>query len=99
MKEQNNSEPGKPGKSPVNRWDIPGARQVGGSQIVGVPAATCLQNARIALARRMLIETNLPIAKIAKKCGFSDPFYFSRRFRLENGETAGSYRERNRTLE
>ena len=66
---------------------------------LGVPAATYLQNARIALARRMLIETNLPIAKIAKKCGFSDPFYFSRRFRLENGETAGSYRERNRTLE
>ena len=66
---------------------------------LGVPAATCLQNARIALARRMLIETNQSIATIAKKCGFSDPFYFSRRFRLENGETARAYRERNRMLE
>ena len=46
MKEQNNSEPGKPGKSPVNRRDIPGARQVGGRQIVGVPAATCVFNIR-----------------------------------------------------
>ena len=39
---------------------------------------------------------DLPMEEIARRCGFADPFYFSRRFRLENGETASAYRDRNR---
>lgn len=59
---------------------------------LGVPAGEFLLNTRIGRARRMLIETVLPIAEIGRRCGFDDPFYFSRRFRKETGETASSYR-------
>lgn len=59
---------------------------------LGTPAGEYLQSARIGRARRMLVETALPIAEIARRCGFADPFYFSRRFRAETGETASSYR-------
>lgn len=63
---------------------------------LNLPAGEFLLNARIDRARRLLIETTLPVAEIARRCGFADPFYFSRRFRLENGETASAYRDRNR---
>ena len=63
---------------------------------LNLPAGEFLLNARIDRARRLLIETALPVAEIARRCGFADPFYFSRRFRLENGETASAYRDRNR---
>lgn len=65
-------------------------------QYLGVPVGTFLLEARIGRARRMLIETGLPVAEIARNCGFADPFYFSRRFRVETGETATAYRERYR---
>ena len=63
---------------------------------LNLPAGEFLLNARIDRARRLLIETALPVAEIARRCGFADPFSFSRRFRLENGETASAYRDRNR---
>ena len=63
---------------------------------LNLPAGEFLLNARIDRARRLLIETTLPVAEIARRFGFADPFYFSRRFRLENGETASAYRDRNR---
>jgi PAS domain S-box-containing protein len=37
---------------------------------------------RLENARRMLIETRLPIADVAYRCGFSEHSYFSRQFRL-----------------
>lgn len=36
---------------------------------------------RLDLARRLLAQTNLPVAEVAREAGFADALYFSRRFR------------------
>jgi len=35
---------------------------------------------RLENARRLLVETTLPVAVVADRCGFPDPSYFSRKF-------------------
>ncbi|EWH11402.1 AraC family transcriptional regulator [Catenovulum agarivorans DS-2] len=39
-----------------------------------------INEVRLENARRLLIETTLPIAMIASECGFADPSYFTRQF-------------------
>lgn len=48
---------------------------------------------RLENARRMLIETSLPIADVAFRCGFSEHSYFSRQFRLMFGTLPSQLRE------
>jgi transcriptional regulator GlxA family with amidase domain len=48
---------------------------------------------RLENARRMLIETRLPIADVAYRCGFSEHSYFSRQFRLMFGTLPSQLRE------
>jgi len=52
--------------------------------------------ARIRLIARMLIETNLSIAKIAMEFGFGGPEKLSRYFKRETGLTPLDYRRKNR---
>jgi AraC-like DNA-binding protein len=47
---------------------------------------------KIEEACRLLVETRKKVGEIAEVLGFSDPLYFSRRFRLETGVTAAEYR-------
>ena len=47
---------------------------------------------RMREACRLLVETDKTIREIAATVGYSDPLYFSRRFRQIVGETATSYR-------
>jgi two-component system response regulator YesN len=47
---------------------------------------------RLEQARNMLRNTGLPIKSIARKCGFSDSNYFSRRFSQTIGCPPASYR-------
>ena len=47
-------------------------------------------------ARRDLVFTPTPIAKIAFSLGFSDPAYFNRFFRRQTGMTPGAFRARER---
>lgn len=47
---------------------------------------------RMARARELLDTTDLPIGEIARRLGYPDPFYFSRRFRSVHGVTATEYR-------
>lgn len=47
---------------------------------------------RMAEARRLLCETDLPIAEIARRVGHSDPGYFSRRFRKTFGVSPRGWR-------
>ena len=58
----------------------------------GVPPARWLQQARIAEARRLVVETTLSIAEVATRCGFNDAFYFSRCFRSATGLSPRDYR-------
>lgn len=43
---------------------------------------------------RLLIETRLPVKEIAGKMGFSDVYYFSRKFRRKTGVPPSEYRRR-----
>ena len=43
-------------------------------------------------ARRLLTGTDLPADVIARRVGFRDPTYFSRRFRQLHGAPPGAWR-------
>jgi AraC-like DNA-binding protein len=47
---------------------------------------------RMAEARALLLDTDLSAEAIAKRIGYSDPAYFSRRFRAFHGQPPGSWR-------
>jgi len=63
---------------------------------VGVPPHRFLIEGRLRHACRALVQTDTPIAEIARTHGFADPLYFSRRFRAFTGESASTYRRRYR---
>jgi LacI family transcriptional regulator len=46
-------------------------------------------------AKQLLLETDLPAAAIAEKCGFSQPKYFSQVFHAKVGLPPGAYRQSN----
>lgn len=52
-----------------------------------------INEVRLDHARRLLIESQLPIADIAFQCGFSEPSYFSKQFFKMFGEQPLQYRK------
>jgi len=58
-----------------------------------IPPARWLQQLRISEARRLVVETELPISEVASQCGFEDAFYFSRCFRRATGVSPREYRK------
>ncbi|MCG7343592.1 helix-turn-helix transcriptional regulator [Sporosarcina sp. ACRSL] len=61
---------------------------------VGVPFSKALLNMRIGEAKRLLAETDLPIAEVSQAAGFTHSTYFSRRFKEETGVTPYQFRMR-----
>ncbi|WP_233253177.1 helix-turn-helix domain-containing protein [Paracoccus binzhouensis] len=61
---------------------------------VGSSASQHIETALMIEARRLLAFTQLSVAEIGYRLGFSDPPYFSRRFRRMTGETPSTYRAR-----
>lgn len=59
---------------------------------VGVTPQRYIENQRIAHAQRFLETTDWPIGEVALKSGWTDPLYFSRRFRAATGSTPTAYR-------
>jgi LacI family transcriptional regulator len=49
---------------------------------------------KLSRARLLLCETELPVAKIAARCGFSEPRYFCEVFRHAEAMTATAYRRK-----
>ncbi len=47
---------------------------------------------RIALARELLLSTDISVAAVASRCGFGDVSNFIRSFKKETGTTPGQYR-------
>ena len=47
---------------------------------------------RLENARRLLVETQLPVSQIAYECGFSEPSYFSKQFKRLFGEMPSQIR-------
>jgi AraC-like DNA-binding protein len=54
--------------------------------------ARLLQGLRMRAACLLLVESTLPIHEIAARSGFADEYYFSRRFRIEQGMSPRAYR-------
>jgi AraC-like DNA-binding protein len=54
-------------------------------RMTGATPAAWLLNRRLAEARRLLITTSEPVAVIATRTGFADPFHFSRAVRARFG--------------
>lgn len=63
---------------------------------LGVPPMRYLMQRRVERAGILLATTDLPIAEVGRRVGWSDPAYFSRRFRLEEGESPRGYRAAHR---
>ena len=51
-------------------------------------------NKRLTLAKKMLLDTNLPISEISENCGFNDYNYFSRVFHLRYGMAPSRFRKK-----
>ena len=63
------------------------------SRYLGMGIAEYICGLRMEKARRLLCETELPLADIAEQCGYRDYNYFCRVFKKEHGMPAGKYRE------
>ncbi|MCA0043173.1 helix-turn-helix domain-containing protein [Celeribacter litoreus] len=60
----------------------------------GMTLTTYLETAVMTEACRLLAFTRLSVAEVGFRLGYTDPPYFSRRFRLRMGETPTRYRDR-----
>jgi AraC-like DNA-binding protein len=61
-------------------------------RITGTNFQVFLCDTRIAFATRLLRDTPLDIAEVSRKVGFSDPAYFSRRFKQSTGLSPTQWR-------
>ena len=52
-----------------------------------------LQRKRIAISKRLLIETKMNILEVAQKVGYSETASFTRAFHKETGVTPTQYRK------
>jgi len=60
--------------------------------------AKALVDARVALeAKRLLAHTDLPLAAVGSRLGFTEPTNFGKFFTRETGDTPGAFRARERT--
>jgi LacI family transcriptional regulator len=51
-----------------------------------------IQRNRLVYSKQLLVETNLPLERIARLAGFCSPSHFGSVFRLENGTTPADFR-------
>lgn len=61
-------------------------------RLLGVTPADFLREARMKRASQLLLTTHRGVNDIAYSCGFTDPKYFSRIFKMSNGMTPSEYR-------
>ncbi|HEY3379548.1 MAG TPA: AraC family transcriptional regulator [Armatimonadota bacterium] len=61
---------------------------------LGVAPMEYVKHQRIRQAQRLLVETALPVARIAEVTGFRDPFHFSRIFKETSHLSPTQYRQR-----
>ena len=62
-------------------------------QIKGIAFIEYLTDVRIRKAKEIALETELPIAEIALKCGYSNITYFYKVFKKATGVTIGEFRK------
>lgn len=59
----------------------------------GCTLTEAIHHRRVSVACQYLLDSNLTIAQIAQKCGFSDPDYFRRVFKRHMQISPGNYRD------
>lgn len=64
------------------------------SRTVGISPGKYLKQCRIACAKQLLIQQELPVSVVSTLCGFSDANYFTKVFRKETGVSPGQYRQK-----
>ncbi len=64
-------------------------------KVAGRPALDILTDRRHFEARRLLRDTNIQIAEVARKCGFTSAAYFTRAFRARSGQSPSEFRNGN----
>ena len=52
-----------------------------------------VQEQKVGKARRLLANTDLPVARIVELCGYSNEHFFYEKFKQSTGMTPGRYRE------
>lgn len=62
-------------------------------QTMGMPFTTYLNDYRLTLAAKSLLETHKAVLEIASECGFDNLSYFNRIFKKKYGITPSSYRK------
>lgn len=62
------------------------------STVLGMPPLSYLTGWRMTTARRLLRETQLPLAAVAKRTGYGSEFAFAKAFKRELGVAPGNYR-------
>lgn len=63
---------------------------------VGTPLTRYVEAQRMEVAARLLELTEDPVAVVARRVGFRDALYFSRRFRARHGVSPSAHRQRRR---
>lgn len=58
----------------------------------GLTIGAYVQRLRMQRAKHLLVNSSLPVADIARQCGYEDPFYFSRAFKKVEGIGPSGYR-------
>ncbi len=61
-------------------------------KVAGRAALDILSDRRHFEARRLLRDTNIQIAEVARKCGFASAAYFTRAFRSRSGQSPSEFR-------
>ena len=59
----------------------------------GRPASALLADRKLFEARRLLLETKLPINRIASELGFTSAAYFTRAFQHMTGKSPSAFRQ------
>ncbi|MCP4319181.1 MAG: AraC family transcriptional regulator [Hyphomicrobiales bacterium] len=87
-------------------WEIDDMAEIAGlspsqlfrrfKDVAGTSPISWLRQERMLLARHLLTGTTDTIASIAHRCGYSDPFHFSRDFKRHNGCAPRNYRANTR---
>lgn len=62
---------------------------------IGVSPQRFVERRRLDMAARLLDLTSRPVSSVAAEVGFSNPLYFSTRFRRQTGLSPTAYRSRN----
>lgn len=60
--------------------------------LTGIPPSVYIKNIRMDIARRLLLDTDLPIGDVARKTGFATTKYFSAAFKDSFGMTPNEFR-------